>query len=383
MTIQIPKTDKDYILMVNRAELYEKALELGYDAVIYPDKSDLDDDDIKAIEESGKFLVCVFYSDEMSVDSRLEGWYKKFHDSKIKRRTISFVDEIEDEDRFLSLNVLADKYFMTVEHMERYLESEGYIPTDDYENKCGNCHKQLRTGEKYCKYCGTKRGEGAFLPYTNSTEVLYGAPIKIKKKCKKCGNIWIEYEFGRETIKYCPKCGDSQDKTTTMEERRTDLFFSYFGSVAPYDAKDRPKFLTEDQVISILNSRKEMGDNYNNGDKEVAKAIDDAGIKTELRIKDDIVPKTEAEADMLNLVREILKTSGMDTHAYPGVKCPHCGSSMIAAIDYGDEDKNQFIVAPKEKDPVKISSASHTGLLNDQTKKPAFLCMCCSEEFSC
>ena len=219
MTIQIPQTDKDYILMVNRAELYERALELGYDTVIYPDKSDLDDDDIKAIEESGKFLVCVFYSDEMSVDSRLEGWYKKFHDSKIKRRTISFVDEIEDEDRFLPLNVLADKYLMTVEHMERYLESEGYIPTDDYENKCGNCHKQLRTGEKYCKYCGTKRGEGAFKPYRNVSYGLYGPCGTYFYKCHHCGKIFEYWTIGSSDVKNCPSCGSEVEETDYKEDK--------------------------------------------------------------------------------------------------------------------------------------------------------------------
>lgn len=39
-----------------------------------------------------------------------------------------------------------------------------------------------------------------------------------------------------------------------MEERRSDLFFSYFGSVAPYDAKDRPKFLVLTDNINFINN---------------------------------------------------------------------------------------------------------------------------------
>ena len=35
----------------------------------------------------------------------------------------------------------------------------------DYSGRCGNCHERLGKNDKYCRYCGTKRGEGKFRPY--------------------------------------------------------------------------------------------------------------------------------------------------------------------------------------------------------------------------
>jgi len=34
----------------------------------------------------------------------------------------------------------------------------------DYEGKCGDCREIFDETDQYCKYCGTKRGEGAFEP---------------------------------------------------------------------------------------------------------------------------------------------------------------------------------------------------------------------------
>ena len=35
----------------------------------------------------------------------------------------------------------------------------------DYEGRCGNCHKFFGEGDLYCRYCGTKAGEGRYEPY--------------------------------------------------------------------------------------------------------------------------------------------------------------------------------------------------------------------------
>ena len=34
------------------------------------------------------------------------------------------------------------------------------------KDQCGNCHAYLGD-DQYCRYCGTKAGEGAFEPYMN------------------------------------------------------------------------------------------------------------------------------------------------------------------------------------------------------------------------
>ena len=62
----------------------------------------------------------------------------------------------------------------------------------DYRGRCGNCHELFDNDEeKYCKYCGTKRGEGEFKPYDNQIYCIYGPmPEKRTRECVKCGNQW-------------------------------------------------------------------------------------------------------------------------------------------------------------------------------------------------
>jgi len=92
----------------------------------------------------------------------------------------------------------------------------GYIElSTDYEGRCGNCHKSLNDDDKYCRYCGTKRGEGAFKPYQNVMYCIYGPmPVKRTHKCKKCGNTW-ETMLMIDNEDFCPICGS---KTKVYEE---------------------------------------------------------------------------------------------------------------------------------------------------------------------
>lgn len=70
--------------------------------------------------------------------------------------------------------------------------------------QCGNCGKTLEDGDKYCRRCGTKAGEGTFKPKKNlSMQILYGPmPVKQVHRCTNCGRIWTM--FGKE---HCPECG--------------------------------------------------------------------------------------------------------------------------------------------------------------------------------
>ena len=49
-----------------------------------------------------------------------------------------------------------------------------YLWSTDYTGKCGNCHKMLGSEDKYCRYCGTKRGEGKFESEQNMIQCVYG-----------------------------------------------------------------------------------------------------------------------------------------------------------------------------------------------------------------
>lgn len=77
----------------------------------------------------------------------------------------------------------------------------------DYENRCGNCHEELEAGDKYCRHCGTKRGEGKFEPYSNLIACIYGPePVKRRHRCSAC---WYQWEtcLMMDDEKYCPRCG--------------------------------------------------------------------------------------------------------------------------------------------------------------------------------
>ena len=77
----------------------------------------------------------------------------------------------------------------------------------DYENRCGNCHGFFEENDKYCRYCGTKRGEGAFAPYQNFMECIYGpAPVKRTHECPKCKYTWETFVM-IDDEDYCPQCG--------------------------------------------------------------------------------------------------------------------------------------------------------------------------------
>ncbi len=77
------------------------------------------------------------------------------------------------------------------------------LPTKD---RCGNCHAFIGE-DAYCRYCGTKRGEGKFLPYLNEEGCVYGPPpIEREHSCPKCGYSWTTHVM-IDNQDYCPKCG--------------------------------------------------------------------------------------------------------------------------------------------------------------------------------
>ena len=47
----------------------------------------------------------------------------------------------------------------------------------DYEGRCGNCHGFLGEEDKYCRYCGTRRGEGAFEPRKSASSRCHLAKL--------------------------------------------------------------------------------------------------------------------------------------------------------------------------------------------------------------
>lgn len=48
-----------------------------------------------------------------------------------------------------------------------------------YDGYCGNCHRRIGENDKYCRRCGTKKGEGAFDPFYNEIQIVYGSPMSM------------------------------------------------------------------------------------------------------------------------------------------------------------------------------------------------------------
>lgn len=77
-------------------------------------------------------------------------------------------------------------------------------PTKD---QCGNCHATLTDGDKYCRICGTKVGEGEYAPYLDTIQCIYGPMPKTREhECKGCGYKWTTCLMV-DKERYCPHCG--------------------------------------------------------------------------------------------------------------------------------------------------------------------------------
>lgn len=84
------------------------------------------------------------------------------------------------------------------------VKSEDYCT--DYHNRCGHCHEYIGE-DRYCRYCGTKRGQGEYKPYLDVIQCIYGPmPIKRTHECSKCGNVYT-VALMVDNENYCPLCG--------------------------------------------------------------------------------------------------------------------------------------------------------------------------------
>ena len=88
----------------------------------------------------------------------------------------------------------------------------------DYEGRCGKCHAFIGE-EEFCRYCGTRRGEGEFKPYDNTPQCVYGPPpVRRLHTCPECGFEW-ENCVMLDRQRYCPKCG-SRVSVAELHDRK-------------------------------------------------------------------------------------------------------------------------------------------------------------------
>ena len=79
--------------------------------------------------------------------------------------------------------------------------------------QCGNCHAHLDEGDRYCRKCGTKVGDGAFEPYQQIIQCIYGPmPVERTHICEQCGYTWTTCQM-IDRDEFCPKCGGKAPAT--------------------------------------------------------------------------------------------------------------------------------------------------------------------------
>ena len=212
MAIQFPETDKSYYLLISDPLIYAKAEQLGITAICYFEPQ-LDDTLLEKARNDDKDIVWIYY-DTLKEEA---SWKHKY--CRNGMRWIIFFNAYGNG---IEGSPLTHSPAEAAEFLEKIIVStEEYIcglnKVSDYKGKCGNCHSDLDDNDKYCRICGTKRGEGSFLPYFNETYFAYGPPIKMQIKCRKCGYTWETIVFGGDDSKYCPQCGKKNLKTMNRE----------------------------------------------------------------------------------------------------------------------------------------------------------------------
>lgn len=315
----------EYCIIVNRKELYKRAIEKGFQDVMLVEES-LSEEEIEALKSSAKSYALFFFDESGNMTG--DKITKAIRDAGINCRywkgfswwdweAESEVDSIEE----------AVRQFPDKKHVEEDLTDLGYIHDTDYTNRCGNCTEYMRPEDKYCRYCGTKRGEGRFLPFYNQSTVLYGAPmVKKKYKCDNCGHLWVTGVLGGENSLYCPMCGCG--RLTLQEKEDRSMIDEFIGTEEPYDVKERPQLFTEDEVRKLLKiGRADRDAEYIDAVKEMEKA----GINVPIdSIGKLAYPLKEIDGDRLTLATRILYLIDDSIKVRRDIQCPHCRSSLIA-----------------------------------------------------
>ena len=378
MTIEIKPTEKDYIMLVNKKEFYDKALEMGYDEPILFYR-ELDDEDYINIKKTGKNVALFTFAeneDEQKIIANICNRLKEMKSDGITYFSRRFVglewqEEYYDTDGENLEFIL--KAFPKVEEYEQKLMDNEVVYCRNYKNRCGNCQAYLAKKYKYCIECGTEKGKGEFKPYRNGSYCVYGPPVKMKFNCTACGSLWITDGLGGTMSFYCPECG--KKKVNTLESKVLN-FFDYIFSENPFGIDDTPKMFSDDEVIRILNERGRADDPY--GD-ELLKILRDAGLDFPEKMIYDRM--TELQGEQMNLATKILKMEGEK----PGKKmCPHCGKVYVASFAYDlvDDHWNKLIkdYYNNADDGTLIYKRGSVKYKGDENES-SYLCLNCGNEF--
>lgn len=301
---------------------------------------------------------------------------------------------------------------------------------------CGSCGRKLGPGESYCRYCGTKRGEGSFQPSRNMPGLVYGPPMTIAYRCSACGHRLVLSVLGVDSSKYCPICGK---KTLEMVSRHHG--FAAKGQEEPEILKKpedaagagdsaagrstgghegtalgrekRPVPFTEQQAIDILACRRVTTGAFSGAgagpgsqgagaisgsgaghrgqeaeapsDEEAVFAMRSAGLPVPEKADYVSWPVTEEEIEGLTLAKTILSARGDRLYGHARVLCPACGSGLVAALRYRAADGRRTLVPVQDgaltvDTPAQVS-IQDLGSGQAALRKPAYICLTCGLRF--
>lgn len=138
----------------------------------------------------------------------------------------SIGEYVPDEDIYENIDTI-EKYIVYLKKQLPIIENTLSDVGDEafkiaYDLKCGNCGHSLGYEDKYCKKCGTRRGEGRFSPMRSSYDCLYGSPDILRYKCPKCGKTWFWGSYSKDDDpSYCVNCGTLGEE---VKRKRSDLY---------------------------------------------------------------------------------------------------------------------------------------------------------------
>lgn len=213
MLERIITSEKEYLVLVNTKELYDRAIELGYKDLALVTGDRLSPVDMEKLACLNRFVVLEFDCPEGN--PQLEHIHRQLRNINIDCWDYNLATILDFSFSFNTAHAVEKMH--SLKELEDILAAEGDIASTDYTDRCGNCHKHLDEEDKYCKYCGTTRGKGAFKPYYNKILVVYGPPVTTTRKCSSCGHKWTSSSLGGDEQHYCPLCGSGKIKIKDLE----------------------------------------------------------------------------------------------------------------------------------------------------------------------
>ena len=237
MSFDYHSYQSEIMLIVNHTELAQKAVEMGFSPPICAEDEVLTEEQLSVLRESGK-CVAVAMFDPDNVDAG-DSAVDQLKQNNIPTVHYDFVISLPEDQATLDDAV---RHFPSIEFISKILIDRGFMKDRNHTDRCGNCHHPLKPGDKYCRKCGTERGKGAFDPFLNRMDVVYGPPIKMQYKCQACGHKWVTVCLGGEESFYCPSCGE---KAAKLEKEVVGSMFESFDDELFDDGEDDYEAKTE------------------------------------------------------------------------------------------------------------------------------------------